>query len=432
MSDFKITTNWTKSDDSNVLFKNTTANLSINVGGTFLTQNINGWTKSVQDSIIVSTYPLAKWLAYYWWRLENEFLILNDKKPDFNWRVAHEIGAANNGYIWPKVLFVSDGEFINIWSDIIPTPLQSVNYTGKLDVARPVAIDTFQSEVQSLIETTVSRVSGIDTDLSDLWKIVCEERNDPVLSNARKLEAVLGYDPEECPEELLEQVLLFQKMVGTFSIKEIAPFLNSDNELPQRLQAIKGLASQPQVKQSQLNIDDRNMLPWQQGVSVARQLRQLCDFGDGAVDNGKLLDLLGIPSSGLSDYNNYSAEVPVSVGKNELDGEWTFIPRTKRFETSQRFELARLLGDSLIYKDSNKEWLIASDYKSSRQKAQRAFAGEFLCPIHSLEDFLGGDYSETNREKAADYFNVSILTINTLLLNNGIIERDDRAFPYSA
>ena len=164
MSDFKIMTSWIDSDDSDVIFRNTTANLSINVDGTFLTQNINGWTKSVEDSILVSTYPLAKWFAYYWWRIENEFLILDNKKPDFNWRNAHEIGAANNGYVWPKVLFASDGEFINIWSDIIPTPLQSVNYTGKLDYVKSVKIESFQEEVQSLIEaTTKTSISGANS-----------------------------------------------------------------------------------------------------------------------------------------------------------------------------------------------------------------------------------------------------------------------------
>lgn len=151
MSDFKITMSWTESDDDNIIFNNTTADLSINVGGTFLTQNINGWTKTVQDSILVSTYPLAKWFAYYWWRLENEYLILNDRKPDYNWRIAHEIGAVDNGYVWPKVLFASDGEFINIWSDIITTPYQFVNYIGKLDVVQFVPIKVFQNEVAALI-----------------------------------------------------------------------------------------------------------------------------------------------------------------------------------------------------------------------------------------------------------------------------------------
>lgn len=113
-------------------------------------------------------------------------------------------------------------------------------------------------------------------------------------------------------------------------------------------------------------------------------------------------------------------------------GNGHLFPGEKRFETSQRFELARLLGDLLTYQDSNKEWLVTSDYKSSRQKAQRAFAGEFLCPIQALDDYLKGDYSETRREKAANDFHVSIQTIDTLLLNNGKIERDDKVFPYSA
>jgi len=432
MSDFKITMSWTNSDDGNIIFKNTTANLSINAGGTFLTQNINGWTKSVQNSVLVSTYPLAKWFAYYWWRLENEFLIPNDRKPDYNWRVAHEIGAAGNGYVWPKVLFASDGEFINIWSDIIPMPYQSVNYIGKLDNVQFVPIEVFQREVTALIEATISKVSALDNDLSELWKIVCDERHSPEISNMRKIEALLGYDPEECPEELLKKVLSFQKQVGVSSIHEIAPFLCSDSELQRILQTAKGFESNPQIKQNQIEVCNRDTLPWQQGVNAARQLRKLCNLGDGAIQNNKLLDLLGIASSGLSDYNNYSADIPVSVGKNKTDGKWTLVPRTKGFETSQRFELARFLGDSLINKNSNTEWLVTSDYKSSRQKAQRAFAGEFLCPICSLDDFLNHDYSETKREKAATYFNVSIQTIDTLLLNNGRIERDDKVFPYSA
>lgn len=434
MSDFKIAMDWAESDDKDVILRKTTANLSINVDGTYLTQNINGWTMSPQDSILVSLYPLAKWFAYYWWRLENEYLPIDNRKPDYDWRSAHEVGAANHGYVWPKVLFVSDGEFINIWSDLVPTPLQSVNYIGKLDAVKSVSIEMFQKEVESLIETTISRVSGIDSSLPELWKIVCDERKDPVLSNKRKLEAVLGYDPEECPEGILERVLLFKERVGASSIKEIAPFLKSDDGLKTNLQNARGLDCEPQINQGQINIDTRvNPFPWQQGVSAAWMLRNLVGIGtDDIIDNGKLLDLLGVASRGLADYNDIAIDIPISVGKNEHNGKWSFVPRAKGFETGQRFELARLLGDSILFKDSNREWLVTSDYKSSRQKAQRAFAGEFLCPIAALKEFLADDYSETKRDKAARHFNVSIQTIDTLLLNNGIIEHDDKAFPYSA
>ena len=431
MSDFRMTANWVVSDDMDAILRSTTASLSIDVDGICLTQNVNGWTGSVQDTIIVSTYPLARWFAYYWWRLEEELLVVDDRRPDYDWRVAHELGAANHGYVWPKILFASDGEYINIWSDVIPTPLQSVNYIGKLDAVKSVAIDAFQRQAEALIEATIQRVSEMDADLPELWKIVCGERSDTVASNARRLEALFGYDPEECPKALLDQALQFQESAGSTSIKEIVPFISMSKGLPQHLQSAKGIEFRPQVRQSQLKAGVSGAFPWQKGIGAAQQLRRLCDVGDGPVDNDRLLGLLGMASDGISRYSWYSTEIPVSVGRNRPDGSWSFAPRARNFETGRRFELARLLGDLLLYGDEAKEWLVTSDCKSSRQKSQRAFAGEFLCPIASLTDYLNGDYSEERCEMAAKTFNVSPLTINTILLNNGAIERDNAVFPYS-
>ena len=89
-----------------------------------------------------------------------------------------------------------------------------------------------------------------------------------------------------------------------------------------------------------------------------------------------------------------------------------------------RFELSRILGDAIINPSSNEEWLVASDYNSTRQKSQRAFAAELLCPIGSLDTFLDGDYSAENQEEAARHYNVSLQTINSLLVNNRLIGRD--------
>ncbi|HIO99979.1 MAG TPA: hypothetical protein EYN44_10420 [Marinobacter salarius] len=30
--------------------------------------------------------------------------------------MAHELAAANQGYVWPTVMFAADGEGINVWS----------------------------------------------------------------------------------------------------------------------------------------------------------------------------------------------------------------------------------------------------------------------------------------------------------------------------
>ncbi|MCR4572636.1 MAG: hypothetical protein K5787_02625, partial [Lentisphaeria bacterium] len=172
MADFKIKIEWKPSEDKDALLRNTTASFLMSVGGEVLTRNRNGWTRKVEDSVIVSTYPLAQWLAYNWWRLGNEFLPVSGGRPDYDWRCAHELGAVDHGYVWPKVLFVSDGDYVNIWSGGIVMPMQSVSYLGRLASVQAVSVRQFQKEAASLINATLARLDGMDTELSELWKIV--------------------------------------------------------------------------------------------------------------------------------------------------------------------------------------------------------------------------------------------------------------------
>jgi Zn-dependent peptidase ImmA (M78 family) len=59
-----------------------------------------------------------------------------------------------------------------------------------------------------------------------------------------------------------------------------------------------------------------------------------------------------------------------------------------------------------------------------RQKLQRAFAGEFLCPFEALEKTLDGDTSDDAIHEAAQHFNVADITVRTLLVNHRVIDRD--------
>ncbi|MCY4005348.1 MAG: hypothetical protein OXE84_00745 [Rhodobacteraceae bacterium] len=78
---------------------------------------------------------------------------------------------------------------------------------------------------------------------------------------------------------------------------------------------------------------------------------------------------------------------------------------------AQRFELARFVADRVRSEGlSENQWLISSDLSTTRQKFQRAFAAEFLCPIDSLVDFLNGDFSESGVEDAADHYDVNEIT----------------------
>ena len=92
------------------------------------------------------------------------------------------------------------------------------------------------------------------------------------------------------------------------------------------------------------------------------------------------------------------------------------------YPTGRRFELARLLGDR-IASGLDEPIIPATRSHTYRQKLQRAFAAELLCPFEALEAFLDGDYSEQAREDAGQHFSVSERTVWTLLVNNGRLER---------
>lgn len=431
MSDFEIRADWVQSDDRDPVLRQTAACLTIAVKGRPLTKNIDIWSGAVHDGIVASASPLAQWLAFSWWRLENE-LLPDDLLRDFNWRYAHELGAADHGYVWPGIQFVSDGEFMNVEMKPAVMPGQSVCYLEQPGTVQPVPLQEFQREASALIESTIERLSGISAELGDLWKIVCEDMQNPEVCAGRRLEAVMGFDPEECPADLLKAVRQLQSRAGFSTVREMAPLLKTDRSLEKRLSEENGFAAALQIPQEKIPAHPlKELLPWQRGVRAARQLRELCGLSGEAVSDAVIRDLLGLSRGDFARYEKQSAGLPVSVGKYDGAGQLKLIPRNKTRASGRRFELSRLLGDALTHSAAERDWLVASDCRSARQKQQRAFAAEFLCPIHALESYLAGDYSDSRQEAAAAYFNVSELTVKTQLVNNEKIERET-AFSYTA
>ncbi|WP_423599700.1 hypothetical protein [Roseateles sp. MS654] len=103
-----------------------------------------------------------------------------------------------------------------------------------------------------------------------------------------------------------------------------------------------------------------------------------------------------------------------------MDGDrLKFIPR-KRNVQGQRFECARFLAEHLRPAE-DRGWLASTDLHTSRQKYQRAFAAELLCPIDALANFLDGDFSAPAIDDATENFNVSEQVIRSSLANNGFL-----------
>jgi Zn-dependent peptidase ImmA (M78 family) len=109
--------------------------------------------------------------------------------------------------------------------------------------------------------------------------------------------------------------------------------------------------------------------------------------------------------------------------KHEDESRMGFI-LARRHEHSRRFDVARLVGDRL-FQDTGDKWVPATQSFTARQKFQRAFAAEFLCPSDELErrfkqtiqlddiDDVVGEISEE--------FNVSPKLVINHLVNIGLV-----------
>ena len=423
MSDFAITCEWLTAGSDDPELRETASQLTFRIGGVSLTQNEDVWSRTVRNSVFVSAYPLAIWMAASWWRLNYEPLPRPGTSPVLDWRMGHELGAANHGYVWPHVVLAPDGEVVQVWA--VPSDArsrQSVRFLAGLPAPRSVAMKDFQREVDGFIGAVLSRLRAVghpDTDLAGLWRLVMQDRADVQASRVRRIEAQMGYDPEECPEPVMAEALLLEERMGSHTLSELAPVYgkrDSGAALGEisRLAEDAGLHGKPKVSPVE---ETHSELPWQRGVRAARTLRHQLGLNGTWVDDETLYGLLGLKAEAVENWwppSRHQVGLAIPVQQGSLK----FVPR-KRHPIAKRFEFSRFLGDFIGSGSDPKRWLASTDLTTSRQKYQRAFAAEFLCPIDSLTSFLEGDFSESAVEEAGIRFGVSDQTVESLLANNG-------------
>ncbi len=423
MNSFKFVCNWQAGRNDAPEYEHTMADLSLHVGDVNLMLNEDIWSRSIRESALLSAYPLAMWLASSWWRLNWEPLPLYEACPFIDWRMAHELGAANQGYVWPQIVFASDGAVMQVWAEVMKhNDNQSVRYLNSLEEPAFVGLTDFQRSVADFIKTVLCRLEAngcFDTDLAKLWNLIETDSADTRLFKLRRIEARMGYEPEECPKNLITQALNLENKMGEEALFELIPIYGKKQKLSDINHFVnsKGVIGKPQLK-----IDDSSNLqspPWQRAVYSAGALRKSLDNTRNKVSNQTLCDLLGIK---LSDVDNFvcgqRSFIALAVPKS--DKQYKYIPR-KKHPLAKRFELARFIGDLIWVGTETGQWLTSTDLSTSRQKYQRAFAAEFLCPVKALQEFLCDDCSESAIEDATEHFGVSETTIKTVLVNNHII-----------
>lgn len=440
MKQLRITHEWSTYDDARAEVGETTARVGIFLDNYCLTKNEDIWSKTIRDQMHVSLYPLAMWFASSWWRLHYEVLPDSSRSaPSHDWRMSHEMAAANMGFVWPKIMFSADSDRIQIWAQSSEgNKEESARFLNGLDHQISIPKEQFTHEISCLIGHVLARLHEVgckDSDLAAIWGFITDDLKNPLELRKRRLEAELGFDPEDCSERLIAEAIALEEKIGSSSFSELTGAYADIGE--NRLAAIQvlvqadGLEGKPD-ELLDLPIEDTGRAPWEVAVSAARELRRKLGNANGALDSATLRGLLGLSEVGLRDWSP-KGRPKASVAGPDGGKALKIVPR-KTHPIAQRFELARFVGDyARTASKSPHSWLVSADLSTSRQKFQRAFAAELLCPIKSLVGYLGSDFSETAIEDAANHFMVSEKTVDSLLVNNGYFPRfaPDSGMPYS-
>jgi hypothetical protein len=429
-SNFTIRVDWLPASHGSPEIRETSALLDIVIGDNVATRFDDAWSKSMQRSARVSAYPLALWIASSWWRLRWESLPFRTK-PDTSWRMAHEMPGAGHGYLWPLLTFASDGDTIDATCrPSNPLSAEPVRYVA--DFRDTVEASAFERTLDEFVGLVIARLDAVGlsgTELRLLWNEVLEERADSSASIRRTLEARLGFEPDESPDALLSRLLNLSEQAGILAAEEIAPACaGSDPE--HALDSIVVFAGSSGTAAHFVNpiahLSSRSngpVTPWQRGKNLAREMRKAYDLGSRPITDEELAGMLAIPTNAFQMRPAVEARPPLGLAiRNGRSGDLKLLFR-KRNRPALRFEATRMMGDQMST-PVQERWLPVTDTGTARQKTQRAFAIEFLCPFVALDQYLQHDFSEEAVEDAGEYFGVSDLAVRSHLANHGQIPYD--------
>ena len=231
---FSITTNWLQNQE-NVSCEDVIADISIELSGKNLTENYDICDSQKKSSVALAPYPMALWFASNWWRLRWEPKP-SSLRPSTDWRMSHMLSAAGYGYGWPAIEFQTDGETVRITS--LPTTGDdgaSAIYSTLFSAT--VSANKFEEAVGSFIADCNSRFGS--TDVSILWDTIQKEINDKELAMFRQIEAMLGFDAGEGPEQDIIEIIDKANNYGFDSVQELSSLLYNNNISNKEIQNIE-------------------------------------------------------------------------------------------------------------------------------------------------------------------------------------------------
>ena len=108
-------------------------------------------------------------------------------------------------------------------STLFPATGQAIRYINNFSTI--ITAEEFETKIGFFVESVIARLVdlGINApELVGLWKEVCAERQDLALSKWRKLEAIMGFDPDEVPDHIVVGLKDASDNYGAGAVEEVA------------------------------------------------------------------------------------------------------------------------------------------------------------------------------------------------------------------
>lgn len=429
---FNLQVEWLEGAGGSREEQETMASLQINLNGRVLTRLEDSFSGSVRNAARLSGWRLGCWLATHWWRLSWE---PQDVRAN-GWGISHRLPGAGGGFVWPDVTIVPDGERVLVIARRTRvSDRQPVGYLEEAfeDLTRQEwcrAVDAWMDLVLARLDARGLTSSGLHL----LWQAVREERASPELTRARRWEALLHQDAETLdPSDTasiqdaaawmgsaaLEEVLAAERVPTLASTFDRMKVLSADSELTDV--SIDGFARFRAAWDAAA--DKRSgMAPWERGAWLAKVVRKELGAGLDPLPDDWLRNVLGLSSQAQRPSGTAKARWTAAFRKDATPGHLRAV-FTKRHVTSQRFEWARVLADAVTAPVGDRV-LAATQAGTARQKLQRTFAQELLCPTEVIRQSMAEHDSADALERVAEEYGVSTWTVESAAVNNGLLARD--------
>ena len=333
MSRLSIHHHWESALHESAEVSQTSAMLKIVLGNIVVTRNEDEWAQTVREDVRLSAYPLALWFASSWWRLRWESL--PPRAPSHSWRMAHELRAAGYGYVWPRILFASEGDHVQVWAAQSASDAKApVRYLES--AYSEISARAFERTIDEFVNGVLARLDAVAvarTPLHDLWKEVIEERLDPKSAFDRQLEAMLGFNADESPESLLDTLKKLIPKAGAGAVQEIAPVCATDSP-SKTLDSIliASAANSPHgrfaVRLDATALDD-NLPSWALGRELAQKLRSRMSLNGSPVSDLKLSELIELSPKVAIESRSPGTLPPLGMAIRGAREEATFVFRRR-------------------------------------------------------------------------------------------------------